>query len=93
MKKLLFFLPLLFINCGCQAASQQATQTYTGCPQEPKAQLRKENVKEEEKVEEVEAMEEDIKDDIKEGKYNCDIIKGSVGSIRRVIFQQKSVKI
>lgn len=45
MKKLLLFLPLLFINCGCQAGSQQATQTSTGCPQEPKAQLKKENVR------------------------------------------------
>jgi hypothetical protein len=45
MKKILLFLPLLFINCGCQAASQQATQTSTGCPQEPKAQLKKENVR------------------------------------------------
>ena len=42
MKKILIFLPLLFINCGCQTASQIST----GCPQEPKAQLKKENVKE-----------------------------------------------
>lgn len=46
MKKIFLFLPLLLINCGCQAASQQVTQTSTGCPQEPKAQLKKEYVKE-----------------------------------------------
>lgn len=48
MKKLLIFLPLL-MTCGCQALSQisqQATQPSTGCPQEAKAVLNKEDVKE-----------------------------------------------
>lgn len=48
MKKLFIYFTLL-MNCGCQAlsqVSQQPTQASTGCPEEPKTTLSKNNVDE-----------------------------------------------